>query len=184
MKLYTVAFILLISFQANAQQPLTNDQQRHKSAGDILVVALPSLVLGSTFIFKDGQQGAYQFSKSLVGTLVLSYGLKFAINKERPNGENNYSFPSAHTSVAFSSAGFIQRRYGWEFGIPAYAIAGYIAYTRIEANKHDGWDVIAGAVIGTGMSYLFTKPFDKNKKFQLTSGFIDNTPTLGFTYKF
>ncbi|WP_299520226.1 phosphatase PAP2 family protein [Winogradskyella sp.] len=184
MKKFIIIQATLISFCVNAQEPLTISNQRHKIAGDILVVALPTLTLSSTFIWGDGQKGAYQFTKVLATTVALSYALKFTINKERPNGENNYSFPSAHTSVAFASAGFLQKRYGWEYGIPAYAIAGYVGYTRIKANKHDGWDVLAGAVIGTGMSYLFTKPFNKDKKFQMVSGFVENTPTLGFTYKF
>ena len=178
-----VLIILLIGFIVKAQQPLTNNELLHKNAGDVLVLALPTLALGSTFIWKDGQKGTYQFSKALAGTLALSYGLKYAINKERPNGENNLSFPSAHTSVAFASAGFIQKRYGWEYGIPAYAIAGYVGYSRIKAKKHDGWDVLAGAIIGTGMSYLFTKLLIKTKipvDFRIT----ENTPTLGFTFTF
>lgn len=83
-----------------------------------------------------------------------------------------------------ASAAFVQKRYGWEYGIPAYLLAGYVGYTRIEANKHDGWDVLAGAAIGVGMSYLFTKPYDKDKKFQVASGFVENTPTIGFRYQF
>ncbi|MDD7888124.1 hypothetical protein [Flavivirga sp. 57AJ16] len=51
--------------------------------------AMPALALGSTFIWQDGQKGAYQFSKALTGAVVLTYGLKLAINKEWPNGENN-----------------------------------------------------------------------------------------------
>ncbi|MEO0528088.1 MAG: phosphatase PAP2 family protein [Bacteroidota bacterium] len=184
MKKFILIFLVLNCTLVKAQQPLTPNEQLHKNAGDALLLALPVLALSSTFIWKDGKKGTYQFSKALAGTLTLSYGLKYVINKERPNGENNYSFPSAHTSVTFASAAFLQKRYGWEYGIPAYAIAGYVGYTRIKSNKHDGWDVLAGAVIGTGMGYLFTKPFDKDKKLQISSGFIENTPTLGFTFTF
>ena len=176
--------VVLSHFFVWAQQPLTANEQWHKSAGDVLVVSLPILALGSTFIWQDGQEGSYQFSKTLASTVALSYGLKFIVQKERPNGENNYSFPSAHTSVAFASAAFVQKRYGWECGIPAYTLAAYVGYTRIRANKHDGWDVLAGAAIGTGMGYLFTKTYKKDRKFQMSSGFMENTPTFGFTYRF
>ncbi|MEM1258438.1 MAG: phosphatase PAP2 family protein [Bacteroidota bacterium] len=185
MKNFIITIIVgLVHFSVLAQQPLTANEQWHKNTGDALVVSLPVLALGSTFIWKDGQEGTYQFSKALTSTLALSYGLKFLVEKERPNGENNLSFPSAHTSVAFASAAFVQKRYGWEYGIPAYALATYVGYTRIQANKHDGWDVLAGAAIGTGMSYLFTKTYKKDRKFRLRSGFMENTPTFGFTYKF
>lgn len=180
-----VALLLLSSWLTYGQvEPLTSSQKTHKIAGDVLLGAMPTLALSSTFIWKDGQKGTYQFSKALTATIALSYGLKLVINKERPNGENNNSFPSGHTSVAFASAAFVQKRYGWEFGIPAYLLAGYVGYTRIEANKHDGVDVLAGAAIGVGMSYLFTKRYDVEKKLEISSGFIDNTPTIGLTYKF
>ena len=157
-------------------QTLTSSQKSHKTAGDVLLIAMPALAMSSTFIWQDEQKGTYQFSKALVSTVALTYGLKLVVNKRRPNGENNNSFPSGHTSIAFASASFIQKRYGWTYGIPAYLAASYVGYTRIEANKHDGWDVLAGAIIGIGMSYLFTKPYNKEKKLKITSGFIENTP--------
>lgn len=179
-------FIFSLSVLKNYGQvpPLNQSQKIHKTAGDILVVTLPSLALGSTFLWKDGQKGTAQFTKSFLSTVALTYGLKLAIKKERPNGESFNSFPSGHTSIAFTSAGFLQKRYGWKIGIPAYALASYVGYSRIKANKHDTWDVLAGAAIGVGISYLFTKPYDKNKGIQVASGLIENTPTFGFTYKF
>ncbi|UBZ13340.1 phosphatase PAP2 family protein [Flagellimonas marinaquae] len=179
------ALLFLSAFLTYGQmEPLTSSQNAQKTAGDILLFTMPAMAMGSTFIWQDGQKGTYQFSKALAGTLAVTYGLKLAINKERPNGENNNSFPSGHTSVAFTSAAFVQKRYGWEYGIPAYLLAGYVGYTRIEANKHDAVDVVAGAAIGIGMGYLFTKRYDKKKKLGITSGFIENTPTIGLTYKF
>ena len=155
------ALLFLSAFLTYGQmEPLTSSQNAQKTAGDILLFTMPAMAMGSTFIWQDGQKGTYQFSKALAGTLAVTYGLKLAINKERPNGENNNSFPSGHTSVAFTSAAFVQKRYGWEYGIPAYLLAGYVGYTRIEANKHDAVDVVAGAAIGIGMGYLFTKRYD------------------------
>ena len=180
-----VALLFLSSSLTYGQvAPLTSSQKNHKIAGDVLRGAMPALALSSTFIWTDGQKGTWQFSKALAGTIALTVGLKLAVNKERPNGENNKSFPSGHTSVAFASAAFVQKRYGWEFGIPAYLLAGYVGYTRIEANKHDGVDVLAGAAIGVGMSYLFTKRYDQKKKLAISSGFIENIPTIGLSYKF
>ena len=156
----------------------------YKTSGDILVGALPAVALISTFIWKDGEQGTIQFTKILLSTMALTYVIKIHVKKERPNGENFNSFPSGHTSIAFSSAAFMQKRYGWKVGVPAYALAGCVGYSRIKANKHDGWDVLAGAVIGTGIGYLFTIPYKPNDKFKVTFGSFDNHTTIGFTYKF
>ena len=51
-------------------------------------------------------------------------------------------------------------------------------------DKHDFVDVLAGAAIGVGMSYLFTKRYDERKKLGISSGLIENTPTIYLTYKF
>ncbi|WP_341220546.1 hypothetical protein [Polaribacter atrinae] len=96
MKKIIILLIIFSSFYGRAQQPLTANEQFHKTSGDVLVGTLPALALGSTFIWKDGQKGTLQFSKTLASTIAVTYALKLAINKERPNGENFNSFPSGH----------------------------------------------------------------------------------------
>lgn len=88
--------------------------------------------------------------------------MKYAVKKERPDHSNFHSFPSMHTSVSFAAASFIQRRYGWKWGAPAYVLSTYVGWSRVYGKKHDWWDVAAGAVIGTASSYIFTRPFAKN----------------------
>jgi membrane-associated phospholipid phosphatase len=128
-----------------------------ETAGNVLTIALPSAAIGLTLGLRDGQ-GALELGKSAALTLGLSYGLKYIIDETRPNGDN-YSFPSNHTSISFASAEFIRKRYGWEYGIPAYFAATFVAYSRVESKQHYTHDVIAGAVIGIGSSYLFTQPY-------------------------
>jgi hypothetical protein len=43
-------------------------------------------------------------------------------------------------------------------GAPAYAVAGYVGWTRIDADKHDGWDVLAGAALATALTHAFVTP--------------------------
>ncbi len=53
----------------------------------------------------------------------------------------------------------MRKRYGWEYGIPAYAAATFVAYCRVESRAHHPQDVIAGAALGIVSSYIFTKPY-------------------------
>ena len=126
-------------------------------AGDVLVIALPAAAAGLTLGFRDGQ-GTLELGKSLALSLGVTYGLKFTIDEKRPNGDNQ-SFPSAHASISFTSADFIRNRYGWDYGIPAYVVATFVAYSRVESKQHYTHDVIAGAAIGIVSSYLFTRPY-------------------------
>jgi membrane-associated phospholipid phosphatase len=128
-----------------------------ETAGDVLKFVLPATAVGLTIGYKDGK-GAFQFGESAALTLGVTYGLKYAVDEKRPNG-GRHSFPSGHTSISFSAAEFMRNRYGWEYGIPAYAAAAFVAYSRVEARQHHIRDVIAGGGIGILSSYIFTKPY-------------------------
>ena len=128
-----------------------------ETAGDILQYVIPATAGGLTLGYKD-YRGTLQFGESFALTEGVTYGLKYTVDETRPNG-GSQSFPSGHTSVSFCGAEFIRKRYGWEMGIPAYAAASFVAYSRVEANEHYPHDVIAGAAIGILSSFIFTRPY-------------------------
>jgi len=148
-KLLVFVFINLFSIKSYTQNDAIT------TTGDVLLFALPATTLATTFILKD-KKGTWQFTKGLLLTEALTVGLKYTIKKERPDHSDNLSFPSGHTSTTFHSASFIHRRYGFKYSIPAYILAGFTAYSRLDANKHDRWDLLGGAVIGVGSTFLFT----------------------------
>ncbi len=127
-------------------------------AGDVFTYLLPATAVGLSVGYKDGK-GALQFTESTALALGSAFALKYTISEERPNHDDQHSFPSTHASVAFSSSEFLRIRYGREYGIPAYAIATFVAFSRVQAKQHYLHDVIAGAVIGIGSSYLLTQPY-------------------------
>jgi len=130
-----------------------------ETAGDILQVALPVMALGSTYILDD-KDGRSQFWKSYLSSISLTYFLKYTIDKERPNGRANNSFPSGHTTAAFSGAMFIQKKYGYKYGIPSLLMASFVGYSRVYADKHFWEDVVAGASIGILGNLIFTKNYN------------------------
>jgi membrane-associated phospholipid phosphatase len=145
---------LLLCFAANTDMRASDTI---RSAGDVLQFALPATAAGLTLGYQDGK-GALQFGESAALTLGATYALKYAVDERRPNG-GSQSFPSAHSSISFSSAEFMRKRYGWEYGVPAYAAASFVAYSRVEAREHYAHDVVAGAAIGIASSYIFTRPY-------------------------
>jgi membrane-associated phospholipid phosphatase len=175
--LLTGLFLFLsLSFQLNAQNNTITD------TGDIFLFALPAATLATTFIVGD-TKGSWQFTKGFLLTEAVTYGLKLAVNKQRPDRSNQNSFPSGHTSTAFHSASFIHKRYGFTYSLPVYALAGFTAFSRIYGEKHDGWDVLAGALIGIGSNYLFTTPYQR-EHMELSYNGGNGTYSLGFKYKF
>ena len=128
-----------------------------ESTGNVLAFALPIAAAGLTLGYQDCQ-GAWEFGESAALAMGTTFALKFAIDKTRPNGENQ-SFPSGHATISFTSAEFMRKRYGWEYGLPAYALATFVAYSRVESGRHYTIDVIGGAAIGILSSYLITQPY-------------------------
>jgi len=126
-------------------------------AGNILEVVLP-VGAGATTVALGDWQGSLQLAESEGVTLAATYALKYSLDTPRPNG-GHLSFPSEHASVSFSAAEFVRKRYGWEFGVPCYAAASFVAYSRVEAGQHYSYDVIGGAAIGILSSYIFTRPY-------------------------
>jgi hypothetical protein len=78
---------------------------------------------------------------------TLTYALKQATRRSRPEG-SGYSFPSGHATTAFASATVLQRHFGWKVGIPAYAVASYVAASRVQEKHHYLSDVVFGAALG------------------------------------
>jgi membrane-associated phospholipid phosphatase len=123
-------------------------------AGDIGSIVLPAGAAVGALVAKD-HRGLGQLAEAFASSMAVVYVLKPTIDRTRPDG-GHQSFPSGHAASAFAGAAFLQRRYGWRFGIPAYALASFVAYSRVEANRHFTSDVVAGAAIGIGANLAFT----------------------------
>jgi membrane-associated phospholipid phosphatase len=87
----------------------------------------------------------------LIQSSVVASIKKFS-GETRPNGESNQSFPSGHTSNAFTGAEFMRLEYKdvspW-YGVYGYVLAASTGFLRMYNNKHWLSDVLAGA--GTGI---------------------------------
>ena len=139
---------------------------------DVLCV-VPSFAGICLAISNDDGKGAVELGLSTATTLVANYALEAAIKKDRPDGTGSHAFPSTHTALAFDGSTFLMKRYGWEWGIPAYAVSAYVAWGRTHADKHDWWDVIGGAAIGAGAALIYTTPFGKNTDLSISPALLD-----------
>jgi hypothetical protein len=81
-------------------------------------------------------------------TELLVEPIKFATQRERPDGSDNHSFPSGHSAITFATATVIERHLGWRKSVLAYGIASYVALSRIHDDKHYLSDVVFGAAVG------------------------------------
>ena len=112
---------------------------------------------------EDSQEWVYSKAKGLsvelgaeLVTMGVTEGLKNISNRERPGGSDN-SFPSGHSSAAFTNVVLANRNLQYlsmsdelriAFEVGNYILASATAWARVEANGHWLSDVLAGAAIG------------------------------------
>jgi len=100
---------------------------------------------------------------------ILTYSMKKAIQRPRPHTsypneiaayetETSFSFPSGHTSLAFTTATALSLKYPkWYVIAPSYFWACSVGYSRMNLGMHYPSDVIAGAILGSGSAYITYK---------------------------
>jgi membrane-associated phospholipid phosphatase len=99
---------------------------------------------------------------------VLTYSVKNIVDRPRPyitypdiipkSTEGSASFPSGHTSGAFTTATYLSLAYPkWYVIAPSYAWAASVGYSRLYLGVHYPSDVFAGALLGAGSAYLSFK---------------------------
>lgn len=160
--------------------------------GDFFQWFLPAAAFGSTFFVRgpDGKmwdkEGTWQSLKSIGSTVITTQALKEITEKIRPRSFTGstvsaISFPSGHTSAAFSGAAFINTRYGPWWGVPSYAAALFTAYSRVQASAHFLDDFTAGAAIGLMYNWLWVTPQSWSGKFAIAPIALDEGTGLQVT---
>lgn len=129
-------------------------------ATDILTAVVPLTGLAVAY-FTDDTEGQKQWLRNTGVNQILVSALRVGFNEtslgERPNG-HSYGFPSGHVAFVTSGATFLGQRYGWKWGTPAYLAAAYVAYVRVDQDKHHWRDVIASGALSYGVALLTVTP--------------------------
>lgn len=136
-------------------------------SGIILPVGIPTAMGIYALIKKDQPllKNAVFIGTTVIEALGVTYGLKYAFDRERPfvkypdkihpiNPEDSPSFPSGHTAAAFSLATSLSITYPkWYVIAPSAAWACGVGLARMNQGVHYPSDVLAGAAIGVGCGF-------------------------------
>ena len=108
---------------------------------------------------------------STVTTYLLNLAIKKLVKRPRPfitdvhlvpvYRPDEYSFPSGHTSSAFSAVTSLSRVYPkWYVIAPSFLWASAVGYSRMYLGVHYPTDVTSGAVLGVGTAFAmgFLRP--------------------------
>ena len=94
----------------------------------------------------------FDLVRSLIVSQALTQGIKITVRRPRPTGEC-CAFPSGHASAAFATASVLERHLGYRGAWPTYAIAAYVATSRLHDNRHFLSDVLFGGALGVASGW-------------------------------
>jgi membrane-associated phospholipid phosphatase len=109
----------------------------------------------------------------------LTMGMNESVRRRRPEG-SGFAFPSGHTTVSFASATVLQQHLGWRMGAPAYALATYVALSRVQMQRHYLSDVAFGAALGIAAGRTVT--LGREKRMHLSPMAADGGAGVQFTW--
>ena len=140
---------------------------------NLVNAAVPAGVFAGGVIANDKgtRQNSLYIASSSAVNLLLTMVVKKIVKRPRPFIANiklnavyhpgESSFPSGHTSSAFTTATSLSQVYNkWYVIAPAYLWAGTVGYSRMYLGVHYPTDVATGALLGTGtaLSMKFIQP--------------------------
>src|SRR5574344_142675 len=133
-----------------------NDFSSSITVADIMRFSPAALMIGLKVCVVEGKSDWNRLVAVDGFASLLTCGtvgvLKYSINKERPDGSDNRSFPSGHAAISFMTATMLHKEYGetvspW-FSVIGYGTATAVSLSRVYDNKHWCSDVLVGASIG------------------------------------
>ena len=155
-----LVLLLISSFitESNAERsPTCSRNGRESKIADFGKKAMPIGALAVSAIKLD-LVGAIMSQVLSSGLYALNKPLEKKIHKKRPCGCSG-AFPSGHMIMYASSASLLHYRYGWQYGLPAYAIAIGFAADRVKNKAHSWWDMLGTAAAVNAIVYLVTPRF-------------------------
>ena len=158
---------LLKSINKNESTFKTNFFKADAQSVTIFNIAAPvgvftaGLIKHNTQLKKDAayMAGAFIFSS------LVTQATKRIVQRKRPFDEysfivkrdegGGYSFPSGHTSAAFTTATSLSLLFPkWYVIVPSFLWASSVGYARMYQGVHYPSDVLAGAIVGAGSAWL------------------------------
>ena len=167
---YSLDQQVLMELMEHRSNGTTKIMQGISDNTQLVSVLIPATVTAIGLIDNDRatlKKGLY-LAESAAAATFITFGMKYSFKRSRPyitnpdlkavGSGNSPSFPSGHTSVAFSSAMSLYLAYPkWYVAVPAFTYAASVGYSRMYLGVHYPSDVLAGAVIGAGSAWLMYK---------------------------
>lgn len=160
------AAVVMFATDSEASKHLSNSPSRISESNSLANYGIASFAAAGAGMYLWGhlthndhmRETGFLAGEAAVDSLAVTYALKYALGRERPLQGSNYqgdffsggvSFPSEHSSAAWSIAGVIAHEYpGPLTSVVSYGLAAAISGSRVTAKQHFPSDVLIGSALG------------------------------------
>jgi len=162
--------------------PMSNYKDTAASVATGLSISLPVFALGVT-IAKHDRVGAGELLAGTILSVGTAYALKSFIREESPDDASDHSLPAMTTALSGSSSTFLWGRYGWQYGVPAFAVSDLVSFSLTQAKKAHWYDAFAGSMIATGYGIAVTKRFKSHYNINTRLSALPGGGIVSFSYE-
>jgi hypothetical protein len=147
-----------------------------KFGGEYSFVTLAGFYAGGKLLRSPRAQAVAEdgLTASIIAAGIISPLVKWTVGRVRPANTtdttdfrpfgHNHSFPSGHTTQAFTVASVISAHYDspW-IDAAAYTTAAFVGYARHQHQAHWASDIAAGAVLGIAVGHTVVRLNEENR---------------------
>ena len=169
---------------AKTTKPLGSSSKYGDKLGQVYPNIAYVIATGAYGYFNKNNEAIYLAGVMTRATLSASIAaniLKYSVREKRPDpSTSKVSFPSGHTTTAFTFASVVGYQHGPWWGGASYLMASFVGFSRLNDNAHHLHDVLAGALIGTIYGQSICKRDEKllTQKGEITETTFEFMPFL------
>ena len=183
----SMVFVLCLGggvLPASASTTVSSSDQAIGNAGTAVAIAMPLFAGGISLLHDQDWNGVVELSVSSGLTVGTALILKQIVHEQRPDHSDYQSFPSDTAALAYSSADYLWGRYGWEYGVPAYAAAMFVGYSRVREKQHHWYDVAASSALAFGVNYAIVTRYHASNRYSLSANSDGDSVGVRFAMDF
>ncbi|HEY2032436.1 MAG TPA: hypothetical protein VGH02_01985 [Rhizomicrobium sp.] len=155
----TIGLALGMSASADAS---SLNKKTEANLGRGISIALPVAAYTISYLHHEDWTGMKELTVVTAATIGTTFLAREFIRKPSPDGSTSRSFPSLEASWSAPSGGYLWRRYGWEYGLPALVVSQGANLLLDDAGKHRILDGLAVTAIAAVLNWGITTPYRQN----------------------
>jgi hypothetical protein len=165
MKSWILAIALFAALPLSAAQADIASKNTEKTVGESIAYSLPVAAVTITLMHDDDWTGLKEYGFVAAATMGSTLLIRQFIHKTSPDGTSDRSFPSIEAAAGSPAESYLWRRYGWQYGLPAFILEHSASFLLDRAGKHHFVDGLAVSALSAGFSWLSVTPYHKRIDF-------------------